>query len=84
MDYYVIKWSNTKKISVNATQTNKPINSACEIANQYKQGYFPTLTINGKDYTSTERVMYFNSVNNIVNIIKKCPQASQICAEQTS
>lgn len=72
LDYYVINWSNTKKISVNATQTNKPINAACEIANQYKQGYFPTLTINGNDYTSTECVMYFNSVNNIVNIIKKC------------
>lgn len=72
LDYYFINWSNTKKISVNATQTNKPINAACEIASKYKRGYFPTLTIEGKDYTSTECVMYFNSVNNIVKIIKHC------------
>ena len=72
LDYYVINWSNTKKISVNATQTNKPINVACEIVNQYKQGYFPNMTINGKTIESKECVMYFNSVNNIVRIIQYC------------
>lgn len=48
------------------------VKEACQIINNYRQdGFFDSITIDGKSYNSTEAVFFINNVKTIVDIIQK-------------
>ena len=71
MDYTELLWSNVEKIKLIRQEAKRPIDAAVEIVRMYQSGNFPFLEIEGKKVESKECVIYLNSVNNIVNIIKQ-------------
>ena len=52
-------------------RTPRPIDAAVEIVCSYQQGAFPRMEIDGTTVYSKECVIFLNSVNNILNIIKQ-------------
>lgn len=71
LPYLELKWLNIEKIKLIRQQSKRPIDAALEIVRSYQQGAYPKLNVNGEIVFSKECVIYLNSVNNIVNIIKQ-------------
>ena len=71
MDYTELNWLNIEKIRLIRMESKRPIDSAIEVVRSYQRGFYPSLEINGEKKISRECVIYLNSVNNIVNIIKQ-------------
>ena len=59
------------KRQVYRERTKNPINAALEIVRYYQNGNYPSVYVNGERIYSKECVIFLNSVNNIVNIIKQ-------------
>ena len=57
-------------------KVNKPINKGIEIIEMYQKGNFPALETGE---TSREAVIYLNSVNNIISLIKTTKLQSNDC-----
>lgn len=68
--YYVLKWDGFDRIKVNRHVSKCPVNNAIEIVRNYQKGIFPSVEAGGKVVESKECVIFLNSVNNILNIIK--------------
>lgn len=71
MPYYQMEWQEVEKVKVIRERTPRPIDAAIEIVRSYKQGAFPRMEIDGITVYSRECVIFLNSVNNILNIIKQ-------------
>lgn len=71
LEYVELIWPKIEKIKLIRQQSKHPINSALEIVRQYQNGVYPRMEIKGEIKYSKECVIYLNSVNNIVNIIKQ-------------
>lgn len=82
MPYYECKFTDTYKVNVFRRKVNKPINKGIEIIEMYQKGNFPALETGE---TSREAVIYLNSVNNIISLVKTTKLQSNdvniICAE---
>lgn len=71
LPYTELKWEKSRRIKVNRVKAGRPIDAALAIVKRYMQGLFPSVTVDGAEYVSSECVIFLNSVTNIVNIIKK-------------
>ncbi|MDH6305926.1 hypothetical protein M2459_002713 [Parabacteroides sp. PF5-5] len=71
MDFYQMNWAEKEIINVLRERTPNPLAAAVDIVRNYQNGVYPFLIIDGKPVYSTECVIFLNSVNNIVNIIKQ-------------
>lgn len=70
MDYYKLVWENKETIKVYRQKSARPIDSAIEIIKYYQDENYPSTEVGGQTVYSKECVIFLNSVNNIVNIIK--------------
>ena len=88
LDYYKIDWSESGYVETIKLQHKRVRNLATEaerIIQQYLIGEYPILVLdNGNVVQSKEAVLYFNSVAEILKIIKKCnltpDQCNILCA----
>lgn len=88
LDYYKIDWSESGYVETIKLQHKRVRNLATEaerIIQQYLIGEYPILVLdNGDVVQSKEVVLYFNSVAEILKIIKKCnltpDQCNILCA----
>ena len=88
LDYYKIDWSESGYVETIKLQHKRVRNLATEaerIIQQYLIGEYPILVLdNGDVVQSKEAVLYFNSVAEILKIIKKCnltpDQCNILCA----
>lgn len=88
LDYYKIDWSESGYVETIKLQHKRVRNLATEaerIIQQYLIGEYPILVLdNGEVVQSKEAVLYFNSVAEILKIIKKCnltpDQCNILCA----
>ena len=71
MNYYQLDWEEKDIVRVYRERTKSPINAALEIVHYYQNGNYPSVYVNGERIYSKECVIFLNSVNNIVNIIKQ-------------
>lgn len=71
MNYYQLDWEEKDIVRVYRERTKNPINAALEIVRYYQNGNYPSVYVNGERVYSKECVIFLNSVNNIVNIIKQ-------------
>jgi len=74
LPYIEFKWpaERIKNTMVYYFQMTSTIKEACQIIENYKQdGFFNSITIDGKSYNSTEAVFFINNVKTIVDIIQK-------------
>ena len=71
MNYYQLDWEEKDIVRVYRERTKNPINAALEIVRYYQNGNSPSVYVNGERIYSKECVIFLNSVNNIVNIIKQ-------------
>ena len=71
MNYYQLDWEEKDIVRVYREHTKNPINAALEIVRYYQNGNYPSVYVNGERIYSKECVIFLNSVNNIVNIIKQ-------------
>ena len=71
MNYYQLDWAEKDIVRVYRERTKNPINAALEIVRYYQNGNYPSVYVNGERIYSKECVIFLNSVNNIVNIIKQ-------------
>ena len=71
LPYTELKWEKSRRIKVNRVKAGRPIDAALAIVKRYMQGQFPSVTVDGAKYVSSECVIFLNSVTNIVNVIKK-------------
>ncbi len=71
MNYYQLDWEEKDIVRVYRERTKNPINAALEIVRYYQNGNYPSVYVNGGRIYSKECVIFLNSVNNIVNIIKQ-------------
>lgn len=69
--YYQMVWQDIEKIKVIRERTKRPIEAALEIVGNYKNGIYPNMELNGDIVYSKECVVFLNSVENILNIIRK-------------
>lgn len=69
--YYQMIWQDVEKIKVIRQCTPRPIEAALEIVSNYKKGIYPKMEVNGGIVYSKECVIFLNSVENILNIIRK-------------
>lgn len=71
LDYYEIEWQNVDKVYIQRQRHSNPINAALEIVNSFKNGNYPYIDNDtGDRIYSKECVIFLNSVQSIVNIIK--------------
>lgn len=79
--YYEIEWPNVDKVFVQRQRHTNPINAALEIVNSFKNGNYPYIDNEaGNRIYSKECVIFLNSVQSIVNIIK----AAELLPEQVN
>lgn len=71
MDYYQLDWEEKDIVKVYRERTNSPMSAALEIVRNFQNGNYPSVYIDGKTVYSKECVIFLNSVNNIVNIVKQ-------------
>ena len=71
MNYYQLDWEEKDIVRVYRERTKNPINAALEIVRYYQNSNYPSVYVNGERIYSKECVIFLNSVNNIVNIIKQ-------------
>lgn len=69
--YYQMVWQNVEKIKVIRQCTPRPLEAALEIVGNYKKGIYPQIKMDGGVVYSKECVIFLNSVENILNIIRK-------------
>lgn len=71
LPYYEIEWSDTDKVYIQRQRHTNPINAALEIVSGFKNGIYPYIEDDSGNRTySTECVIFLNSVQTIVNIVK--------------
>lgn len=71
LDYYEIEWLNVDKVYIQRQRHSNPINATLEIVNSFKNGNYPYIDNDtGDRIYSKECVIFLNSVQSIVNIIK--------------
>lgn len=68
--YIALEWNDCEKVKVNRVVSKCPVNNAIEIVRNYQKGIFPSVEADGNVVESKECVIFLNSVNNILNIIK--------------
>lgn len=64
-------WQDVEKIKVIRQCTPRPLEAALEIVGNYKKGIYPQMKMDGDIVYSKECVIFLNSVENILNIIRK-------------
>ena len=69
--YYQMVWQDVEKIKVLRQSTPRPLEAALEIVGNYKKGIYPQIKMDGGIVYSKECVIFLNSVENILNIIRK-------------
>lgn len=73
LPYYELVWPENRliKATINKIKVDNLIDEAINIINIFKGGLFPTKIIEDNIVESKEAVFYFNSVKDIVDILKK-------------
>ena len=77
LDFYYLNWDNTgyvEKIFIDRRRTGSLNSKCCEIILNYLNNKFPVATTENTNQVlySREAVFYFNSVEEIIRIIKRC------------
>jgi hypothetical protein len=76
--FYKLDWSETgyvETVVIERKRTNALTSECCKIINEYLNGVFPLILDNednSKILQSREAVFYFNSVSEILRIVRKC------------
>lgn len=71
--YTKLDWEDKELIEVVRIKSPNPISAAIRIVENYKNGDYPKILLpTGEWVESTECVIFLNSVNNNVNIVKPC------------
>lgn len=90
LPYYELRWpqSIVQQVRVKTEPMKNAVSKTAEIISEFRQrGYFKSTFVNGKEIFSREAVFFINSVNTIVNIIKKCglspDEALILCADES-
>lgn len=88
LPFFEIDWSKTGVVESIVIQRKfaKSLSGECiEIINNYKTGQYPYTINKNNIIQSTEAVFYFNSISDIIRVIKKCEltpdQVNIICAD---
>ena len=71
MDYYQLDWEEKETVRMYRERAKNPVSAALEIVRHYREGNYPSVYVDGETVYSKECVIFLNSVNNIVNIIKQ-------------
>lgn len=71
IDYYQLVWADKEKIKVYRERSANPIDAAIEVVRAYQNGNYPSVFIDGEVFYSRECVVFLNSVNNIINVVKQ-------------
>ena len=76
LTFYKLDWEESgyvETITIGRKNTNSLTMECCKIVNEYLEGKFPMLTnSNNEVIESREAVFYFNSVAEILRVIRKC------------
>lgn len=76
LPFYKLDWSNSgfvETITIGRKRTNALTTECCKIVENYLKGSFPLITDeNNKIHESKEAVFYFNSVSEILRVVRKC------------
>ena len=76
LTFYKLNWEESgyvETITIGRKNTNSLTMECCKIVNEYLEGKFPMLTnSNNEVIESKEAVFYFNSVAEILRVIRKC------------
>ena len=76
LTFYKLDWSETgfvETIIIGRKRTNALTTECCKIVDEYLKGKFPLATdSNNNVYQSKEAVFYFNSVSEILRVVRKC------------
>lgn len=71
--FYHLEWEDQEKIEVIRTKSPNPVLAGVDIVRNYKNGNYPEIQLKtGEIVVSDECVIFLNSVNDIVNIVKQC------------
>ena len=91
LPYYELKWPEDKLIKANISkiQTDSLVEEACKVVNSFLVGIYPSKVIGpGKVVESKEAVLFFNSVGDIIKVIKKtrlkANQVNVLCADNST
>lgn len=68
---YQLVWEKCRQIRLLRHKCKRPIDAALRVVRDYQEGIYPKIKIDGNAVESKECVIFVNSVNNIVNIIKQ-------------
>lgn len=71
LPYYELVWEEREKIEIVREISKSPVDAALSIVRDYQHGNYPRMEVEGRVVESTECVIFLNSVNNIVNIVKQ-------------
>ena len=90
LTFYKLDWSETgfvETIYIGRKRTNALTSECCKIVKEYLNGEFPLMTdSNNTVYQSKEAVFYFNSVSEILRVVRKCgltPENTLIVCSKT-
>jgi hypothetical protein len=76
LTFYKLNWSETgyvETVTIERKRTNVLTTECCKIVNNYLSNNFPLITdIDNNVYESKEAVFYFNSVSEILRVVRKC------------
>jgi hypothetical protein len=81
LPFYRLDWSETgfvETVTIERKRTNALTTECCKIVYNYLNGNFPLTTdSNNNVYQSKEAVFYFNSVSEILRVVRKCNLTSE-------
>jgi hypothetical protein len=89
LPYYEIRWPEEKLVKANISRikTDSLIDEASKIVNSYLLGLYPSKVIGGEIIESREAVFFFNSVLDIIRVIKRTgltkDQVNILCAKNS-
>lgn len=85
LPYYNIMWEDARKVRIRRLSCNRPVDAAIRIVREYMNGVFPFIVKDGVRVNAKEAVIFLNSVENIVNIVRQSglspEQVNIICAD---
>lgn len=79
LPFIEMKWLGAKQVLIRRKLCGKPVDAAATIVKDYMGGKFPQKICDGVKCESSECVIYLNSVNNIINIVKTTGLTSEQC-----
>ena len=77
LPYTQLDWEEKERYKVMRCHSENPVNSALRLVRNYRRGIYISKTIDGKTVEATELVLFLNSVNNLVNIVRQADLSAE-------